>query len=98
MVKRSPCGNLIGVVMDVGGFGKPSLCSFDLMMRGLGWQIGIPILPQHPVLTNEDWTNTNMNVAEIVKHLESTFVPHIDAIYGRSPPWITDCGNVEYRD
>ncbi len=96
VVKHSSSHNVIGVQTDVGGFGKPRLCSFNLMMRGLGWEIRyFPVFGQYPVLTVADWANTNSYVAEIVAYLEKTFVAEIDAVYGRSPEWLINCGKVE---
>ncbi len=41
--RSSPSGNTIAIVSDVGGHGPPWEPSFNMVVRGLGWRIAVPI-------------------------------------------------------
>ncbi len=88
--RSSPSGNTIAIVSDVGGHGPPWEPSFNMVVRGLGWRIAVPISRQYPVFSNEDWAKMNRNAAIVIRHLESTFVPEIDSLFGSAPAWFTE--------
>jgi hypothetical protein len=92
MSKQTHHDNVIEIIADAGGFGKPRICSFDLVGRGLGWETDRATLFRHSVLTTADWVQANRNAAIVLSPLEDKFTAEIDGLYGRSPPWFLNCG------
>jgi hypothetical protein len=91
--RRSPLNLAVSVYLDVGTWSNSLTGSFAV--QGVGYAARLPLPPskaalgvmQYPIGDAERWQKIVENLAALVKELDRTFVPAIEAVAGPAPEW-----------
>lgn len=91
--RRTKMNSTLEVSLDCGTWSHSVLAFFKIY--GLGWKATLTIPPtkravtggQYPIGNAENWRKITENFGAIVKELEQTMVPEIEAAAGPSPEW-----------
>lgn len=92
LVKPSPRGNKILLVLDVGSTSHS--CSSFVALEGLGWRAAFRIGfvrghhgQQYPIADDVTWGRIVENIAVVIEHLERTSIAEAEALSPMAPAW-----------
>jgi hypothetical protein len=91
--RRTKANSTLELSLDCGTWSHSVLAVFKIY--GLGWKATLTLPPtqkavvggQYPIGDAENWRKITENLGALVKELERTMVPEIEAVAGPSPEW-----------
>ena len=91
LTRRTEANHTAELYLDVGTWSHSVSASFLVHGPGFRVSLGLPIAPgihgQYPIGHAAQWQKIVENFAALVRELDRTFVPAIDAAAGPSPAW-----------
>ena len=93
--KATAAGNILELILDVGGFGPPWSPSVDLRLHVLGLRaLTLPLVPQERILGTRQWAIACEQLTRLLRTVQSDWLPGVESQLGTSPPWFKVFGNI----